>query len=166
LALLNHLTVPFNRSTCAPPLCGFPEKDAIPGSRKMCRIVLLTGRTVKAWHHMAAVVVSVFRTRGITERLRVPWLPGGLAVCASHRMPQIVLASRCGRSAPSALPPTRGQDWLRSSRPPPLGLPPEDPSHVDRHRFVKKSRAHVEMENSLPLAGTVSGFPVIPASPP
>src|SRR5271165_3856982 len=56
LALLNHLTVPFKRSTCAPLSCGFPEKAPFGGSAKKCvGIVLLTGGAVKAWSHIAMV---------------------------------------------------------------------------------------------------------------
>src|SRR6266436_1982126 len=55
LALLNHLTVPFRRSTCAPLFfCGFPPKRRDSRARKKCvGIVRLTGGTVKTVHYIA-----------------------------------------------------------------------------------------------------------------
>src|ERR1700686_1154158 len=58
LALLNRLTVPFKRSTCAPLFFyGFPPKKArFQGPAKKCvGIVLLTGGTVKTPYY---IVVS------------------------------------------------------------------------------------------------------------
>src|ERR1700674_359087 len=55
LALLNHLTVPFRRSTCAPLFfADFPLKRRDSrGPQKCVGIVLLTGRTVKTVQYIA-----------------------------------------------------------------------------------------------------------------
>src|SRR5450631_3393304 len=84
LALLNHLTVPFKRSTCAPPLfADFPRKGAIPGGRKNCvGIVLLTGGTVKARCHTSVVVGRGWRD-GYRGRLLSPWKNSGFVSRAS-----------------------------------------------------------------------------------
>src|SRR5450755_3215759 len=56
LALLNHLTVPFKRSTCAPLSCGFPPKRRkSEGPQKCVGIVLPTAWTVKACNHTSLV---------------------------------------------------------------------------------------------------------------
>src|ERR1700693_2214526 len=52
LALLNHLTVPVRRSTCAPSSCGSQKQAATPKVRKKCvGIVLLIGEAVKVRNH-------------------------------------------------------------------------------------------------------------------
>src|SRR4029077_10652790 len=115
LALLNHLTVPFRRSTCAPLfLCGFPpKKGAIPGARKKCvGIVLLTGRTVKTPYYIAVSSHQPVET-GLAPS------PPGVAKILGHP-PALVAASGpaigcrrwfwhrgCAHLAPSASPPTR-----------------------------------------------------------
>jgi len=72
LALLNHLTVPLKRSTCAPLSCGLPRKGAISGSAKKCvRIVLLTGGAVKAQRH-----TSMFAGKGRSCRAGALARPG------------------------------------------------------------------------------------------
>ena len=56
LALLNHLTVPFKRSTFAPlfPADFSPKKAQFPGPAKKCvGIVLLKGCAVKDSSHTA-----------------------------------------------------------------------------------------------------------------
>src|ERR1700730_2779309 len=53
LSLLNHFTVPFRRSTCAPSWCGSPQKGANPEvPRKCLGIVLLILATVKVRNQM------------------------------------------------------------------------------------------------------------------
>src|SRR5260370_28306798 len=78
LALLNHLTVPFNRSTGAPPLfCEFPRKGAIPGARKKCvGIVLLTALTVKDWNHIAVELKERSEVRGPIAGVKAAWVLG------------------------------------------------------------------------------------------
>jgi len=106
----------------------------------MCRNCAAHWRTVKAWHHMAAVVVT---SSGRGNHGKVTCGPGyraGWPVCASHKMPQIVLASRMRPFSAIRFASDKGTRWLRSSRPPPAGFARlKTPSHVDRHRFVKKS---------------------------
>src|ERR1700683_755171 len=51
LALLNHLTVPFSRSTCVPPIFAHSLESALPEALKRLGIVLLAGRPVKTLHH-------------------------------------------------------------------------------------------------------------------
>src|ERR1039458_5935929 len=54
LALLNHLTVPFKRSTCAPSFRGSPNKPRFQRSPRKCvGIVLLLEEAVKDLHHNA-----------------------------------------------------------------------------------------------------------------
>src|ERR1039458_3144608 len=69
LALLNHLTVPLKRSTCAPLSCGFPRKGAISGPAQKCvGIVVLTGGAVKAQRHTSVFVGKGRSCRAQAER--------------------------------------------------------------------------------------------------
>src|ERR1700677_273455 len=93
-ALLNHLTVPFRRSTFAPLLIllNSPERRDSGGQQKKCvGIVLLAGGTVKARGYLDRAVARAGQ-EGIYYRLAV-W-PAGSAFSASQRTPQRVLASR------------------------------------------------------------------------
>src|SRR5580658_2713139 len=93
-ALLNHLTVPFKRSTFAPSLilAEFPEKARFQGPAKKCvGIVLLKGVTVKAQHYTNKPLLQPVRG-GNYYPMTV--YRTGRAISASHRIPEIVLASR------------------------------------------------------------------------
>src|ERR1700722_256876 len=80
LALLNHLTVPFNRSTCAPLFfANVHGKAQIPGFRKNCvGIVLLSRGTVKAWHYTLSVILGAGSNEIVTKEERLTGWAGRL----------------------------------------------------------------------------------------
>src|SRR5229473_2739785 len=156
LALLNHLTVPFRRSTCAPLFfADFPLKGAIPGARKKCvGIVLLTGGTVKTVDYMA-------RGCGQGLALRNSHLRGSLARWSRHLgQPQdaadgLGIADAAIERHPFRL--RQGKkfrcDLLVRLR---LGFAgPEAASQVDGHGFVEKTGADVKMQDSFPVQRAV-----------
>src|SRR5258706_10758136 len=91
-ALLNHLTVPFIRSTCSPSFCDpLARWGEFQGPQNYAGIVRLKEGTVKA---------TAYKTRGFWL---IFWCRSGYhlviqclfrACNASHRTPAIVLASR------------------------------------------------------------------------
>src|SRR5258708_7049675 len=151
LALLNHLTVPFRRSTCAPLFfADFPLKGAIPGARKKCvGIVLLTGGTVKTVDYMA-------RGCGQGLALRNSHLRGFLARWSRHLgQPQdaadgLGIADAAIERHPFSL---RQSKEFRCDFLVRLGLGlagPEAASRVDGHCFCGKPAAYLKIQVSLP----------------
>src|SRR5713226_1768850 len=167
LALLNHLTVPFKRSTCAPlfflriPL---KRRDS-RGAQKMCRHCAADRGDCQGSASRSRIIATRLWRRGLPRLRREsqkyqaflpPWSLHlgqpqdagdglGIADAAIERHPFRLRQGKKFRCDPLV------RLGLRFA-----GLEP--PGQADGHGFVEKAWADVEMQDSLPMSGPVAGL--------